>query len=231
MRSWLQFVRRPLPFQVEKSRYIRETRISKTNDIFSASQLTEKSSMSIARNRSLQQPIAFTSGEHNSAKAKGRTGLGLPEKLHKQYCGASGSRTAKLSSFRGRRQVSKLTFEKDLELMYWSTIERILAVHILLTTISLQRNIDMTLTKLEIIFTACLQNTVKYLALHIGAENNNFFFSEDSPGSVSSNESNHSNEWELAEQGRRIIEYIANEINNLSYGNDVLCGVDLGEPC
>src|SRR6478609_9422191 len=88
IRSWPQSVRRPRPLKVGKLRYIRETGISKTNDMFKASQLTEKSSMSITRNRSLQQPIACTSGERSSAKAKGRTGLELPEKLHKQYCSA-----------------------------------------------------------------------------------------------------------------------------------------------
>ncbi|CAO3690593.1 unnamed protein product [Rhizopus stolonifer] len=75
----------------------------------------------------------------------------------------------------------------------------------LLTVLSLQRNIAINLKKLEIIFEACLKDAVEYLAAR-----------EDSPGSECSYESNISDELELKEQERRIMECIDQQIKNLN---------------
>lgn len=84
----------------------------------------------------------------------------------------------------------------------------------------------MNLKKLEIIFNACLNDTIEYLVPPVCATASNIFFREDSPGLVSSNESKSSNGWELAEQARRVVQYIDNEINSLSYAKDILTGDD-----
>ncbi|KAI9343669.1 hypothetical protein BD770DRAFT_397985 [Pilaira anomala] len=95
------------------------------------------------------------------------------------------------------------------------------AAHYLLTVLSLQRNIAINLKKLEIIFETCLKDTVEYLTAPIGVTSSNLFFREDSPGSECSwCESNTSDELELEEQERRIMECIDQQIKNLDNNDE-----------
>lgn len=79
----------------------------------------------------------------------------------------------------------------------------------------------MNLKKLEIIFGSSPQDSIEYLSSPIDVTNNNLFFREGSPSSDCSG-----NDRELAEQERRIVELIDNEISALDFGESILTGSD-----